>query len=169
MTEIMEGQMSLLDQDTWCGKMFPEPCPQTKAKTSGVSLKKPQRSFRKMPLFLDLTKDGHIAEASWEKATVSLGGYTMHSIGEYRNEEECFVFSQTSTDIPQQKYCLLLNIGEYPREKNETKLSDVLEEETDEKYNLSSRACKGILNRAEKRGKKLPDILREALEGQIDD
>jgi hypothetical protein len=32
-----------------------------------------------------------------------------------------------------------------------------------EKYSLSAKACRGILRRAEKRGKELPDMLREAL------
>lgn len=52
---------------------------------------------------------------------------------------------------------------------NPTLLSEVLEQETDPKYNLSSKACQGILNRANRRGKKLPEILREALENQIDE
>jgi len=46
-------------------------------------------------------------------------------------------------------------------------LSEILEEEADAKYNLSSKACQGILNRANKRGKKLPEILQKALEAQV--
>lgn len=42
-------------------------------------------------------------------------------------------------------------------------LSDVLEENPDEKYNLSWRACFGILRRAETRGKELPRALYIAL------
>ena len=42
-------------------------------------------------------------------------------------------------------------------------LSDVLQDETDEKYNLSWRACFGILRRAETRGKELPPALYIAL------
>lgn len=42
-------------------------------------------------------------------------------------------------------------------------LSDVLEEDPDEKYNLSWRACFGILRRAETRGKELPPALYIAL------
>lgn len=37
-------QMSLFDQDIWSGRMFQEPCPQTREKTSGVSLKKQRGS-----------------------------------------------------------------------------------------------------------------------------
>ena len=46
-----------------------------------------------------------------------------------------------------------------------TSLSDILETgRVPEKYFLSQRACSGILRRAEKRGKALPDALKEALE-----
>ena len=57
-----------------------------------------------------------------------------------------------------------LNVGEKPRVPVITKLSQVLEENPDPKYNLSQRACQGILGRAEKRGKVLPKMLKEALE-----
>ena len=50
-----------------------------------------------------------------------------------------------------------------------TKLSDILEEDADPKYSLSSKACAGILNRAQRRGKELPEILKKALENQIKD
>ena len=45
-------------------------------------------------------------------------------------------------------------------------LSDVLEPtgNVPQKYFLSSRACKGILRRADKRGKQIPPALRTALE-----
>ena len=59
------------------------------------------------------------------------------------------------------------SFGEYPSEENASHLSQILEEEVLPKYYLSPRACQGILNRADKRGKPLPKILREALEEQI--
>ena len=43
-------------------------------------------------------------------------------------------------------------------------LSEVLELNASEKYFLSPKACQGILRRAEKRGKELPEQLRSALE-----
>ena len=46
-------------------------------------------------------------------------------------------------------------------------LSDVLQEDPDEKYNLSWRACFGILRRAESRGKALPPALEIALISNI--
>lgn len=56
-----------------------------------------------------------------------------------------------------------LNIGECPREENVSLLSWILEDNVPQKYYLSARACQGILTRASKRGKPLPDILRQAL------
>jgi hypothetical protein len=44
-------------------------------------------------------------------------------------------------------------------------LSDTLETgELPQRYFLSATACKGILRRAEKRGKQLPEQLKQALE-----
>ena len=61
------------------------------------------------------------------------------------------------------------SFGEFPNEENVSHLSQILEEQPLPKYSLSARACRGILNRSEKRGKPLPEILKEALENQIND
>ena len=45
-----------------------------------------------------------------------------------------------------------------------TSLSAILESSVSTKYYLSPRACRGILRRADKRGKELPGQLRVALE-----
>ena len=49
----------------------------------------------------------------------------------------------------------------------ESLLSQILEVNAPEKYFLSARACRGILTRASRRGKKLPDLLETALLGMI--
>lgn len=61
-----------------------------------------------------------------------------------------------------------LNIGECPNAAAESSLSQILQPVTDvpEKYYLSARACLGILRRAKKRGKELPEELKAALERQ---
>jgi hypothetical protein len=44
-------------------------------------------------------------------------------------------------------------------------LSEILETgEVDRRYYLTQKACRGILRRAEKRGKELPTMLRHALQ-----
>lgn len=58
---------------------------------------------------------------------------------------------------------LTLNIGESPKEESVSLLSQILEVNVPQKYYLSARACQGILTRASRRGKPLPDILRQAL------
>ena len=142
MTEALKGQMSIYDifpRDTWSGKTYPAPSvPEPrKAKTSESSLKKSQGSAKKMPLYLDLRKkDGILPDASWETGGALLGEYMMHSF------------------------------GESPKDAVESRLSQILEENPLQKYCLSARACQGILSRAERRGKELPEILRKALENQ---
>ena len=60
------------------------------------------------------------------------------------------------------------NTGECPNAAIESTLSQILEVNAPEKYYLSAKACEGILRRAERRGKKLPDILKIALEQMIE-
>ena len=57
----------------------------------------------------------------------------------------------------------MLNIGESPNEENALLLSQILEDNVPQKYYLSTRACQGILTRASRRGKPLPDLLQNAL------
>lgn len=56
-----------------------------------------------------------------------------------------------------------LNIGECPREESVSLLSWILQGEVPEKYYLSAKACRGILTRASRRGKKLQELLETAL------
>ena len=60
--------------------------------------------------------------------------------------------------------CLTLNGSDSPKDASVCLLSDVLEtQQVLPRYYLSAKACAGILRRAEKRGKKLPELLHEAL------
>lgn len=56
-----------------------------------------------------------------------------------------------------------VNISESPNAERESLLSWILEDNVPQKYYLSARACQGILTRASRRGKPLPDIFRQAL------
>jgi hypothetical protein len=61
-----------------------------------------------------------------------------------------------------------LNISEWPSDAAVCSLSDTLETgDVPQRFYLSATACQGILRRAEKRGKKLPDTLRLALENTV--
>lgn len=56
-----------------------------------------------------------------------------------------------------------VNISEWPSVENVSLLSSTLEANAPEKYYLSARACQGILTRASRRGKRLPELLEAAL------
>ena len=58
---------------------------------------------------------------------------------------------------------LTLSISEWPSEGVVCSLSAILETDVPRKYYLSARAARGILRRAEKRGKALPPMLHHAL------
>lgn len=60
---------------------------------------------------------------------------------------------------------LTLSSSEFPKDATVSLLSDVLETQgVPAKYCLSPKACRGILRRAAKRGRTLPEELRLALE-----
>jgi hypothetical protein len=60
---------------------------------------------------------------------------------------------------------LTLNTTEWPSAAAVCSLSDTLETgDVPRKYFLSPKACQGILRRAEKRGKALPEMLKHSLE-----
>ena len=63
--------------------------------------------------------------------------------------------------------CLTLSIGAFPSAAVESTLWQILEEDAPEKYYLSAKDCAGVLRRAERRGKALPKMLREALEEAV--
>jgi len=162
----LEGQMSIFDLDIWCGKTCQEPLVRTKAKTSEPSSKRQRKSSIKMPQFLDLRKSGTMRGASWVTDGALLGELTMHSFGECRKDVNGYVWSRILTEIQPEKSYLMFNFGEKPSTPKPSKLSQVLEKNPNPKYNLSARACQGILNRANRRGKALPPMLKEALERQ---
>lgn len=58
------------------------------------------------------------------------------------------------------------SFGESPNVAVESHLSQILEDTPPLKYCLSAKACQGILNRAEKRNRTLPEELKEALTRQ---
>lgn len=153
MTEPVEGQLSLFDLDTWFGKTCQEASPQTKEKTSKPSSRKSSASqTRTLPMCLCLKRSGLGADAStmtWEDGAL-LGEFTMLSFG----EQPCGM----TQEIP---------FGsEHRNGVSESLLSQILVDSAHPKYSLSEKACAGILNRANRRGKKLPEQLEQALMNQ---
>lgn len=152
MTEQLEGQESLFDQDIWFGRTSPEPSRPTAARISKPSSPKSSASRnQRLPMFLCLTADGLWRDASQIPGGGGawLGEYTTRSFGE--------------------KPCTLTEESSYPALPSgveDSRLSQILVDEAHPKYYLSERACQGILNRAAKRGKELPEVLKNALTSQ---
>ena len=121
--------------------------------------------------FLFLKREnGENGAATWEPDLTVGGvlptGYMTLSGGEWHSDDVESVSSVITEDGRPTGYSLTLNTGEKPRTPIRSKLSDVLERNPDHKYDLSAKACLGILNRAERRGKELPPELKAALIAQ---
>ena len=139
-SDQIQGQITIdeiLNLDSWCGKTCKAHSVQTGARILEPSLKKRHGSHRQEFAYLDLRENGRTPVALWVTDGLLLGDYTM------------------------------LNFGECPSAEKESRLSQILEASAPPKYYLSAKACQGILNRTEKRGKALPPVLKQALESQI--
>ena len=165
----VEGQVSMFDQDIWYGKTSPELSQATEGKTSELSWKSWQGLSKKDSLFLDLRKaSGQPRESSSVTIGHSHGKCSTVNGGAFLNVEDEYAYWLTSTDTQlRQLFLANVNTTEAPSEEIPSHLSDILERNPDPKYNLSAKACQGILNRASRRGKKLPPMLQEALEQVI--
>jgi len=110
--------------------------PERSAQTKERTLESYLKKFAELrikPPLYLCLQNGARAVASWETVGALRGEYMMHSF------------------------------GESPRDAVESRLSQILTENPHPKYSLSAKACQGILNRAERRGKELPEQLRIAL------
>ena len=137
MTERTDGQVTWSDLGIWSGKTSPELLAQTVGETSRQSSKKSSASQSRKPPILKCLKrvgtPGGATTMKWEDDGAWLGE------------------------------CTTRNTGESPNAAVESRLSQILEETPQAKYSLSAKACQGILRRAERRGKDLPEMLKTVL------
>lgn len=137
MTKRTDEQVTWSDLGLWSGKTCPEHSAATKDKTSRQSSKRSSASqSRKPPILKCLKKAGTPGVATtmkWEDDGAWLGE------------------------------CMTRNTGESPNVAVVSRLSQILEETPQEKYSLSAKECQGILRRAERRGKDLPETLKAVL------
>ena len=139
----MGEQITIFGPDMHFTKMSPEPSAPTKEKTSASSLKRSQGLKTPSLQFLDLQMEsGGRAEPLWVMVGALPGAYSIHSFGEHP-------------------------ISLYHNGVGESHLLQILEDNPHMKYCLSAKACQGILNRANRKGKKLPRMLQYALEQMI--
>ena len=128
---------ALFAQDSWCGRTCQEPSARRKGKISESSWRKRCGSPRRPVQCLDLRMgSGTLLGPLWE------------------------------TDPPWLGAPWTRNTGASPNAERASSLWRILEGRPPPKYFLSQRACRGILQRAEKRGKPLPPKLEWALKVQ---
>lgn len=137
MTERTGEQVTWSDLGLWSGKTCPEHFQATKGKTSRQSSKRSSASQNRKPPILKCLK----------KAGTPGGATTMkwEDDGAWLGE------------------CMMRNTGESPNAAVVSRLSQILEETPQGKYSLSAKACQGILRRAGRRGKDLPETLKAVL------
>ena len=143
-TNLEGEQLQISGLDSWCGKMssahYQAPEKETQDGTSKPSSRKSSGSqSRTLPMFLYLKRgNGQKPELSWASESTDV---RFPSLGEYTT----------------------VAFGESPKDAVDSRLSAILEVCPHPRYSLSALACQGILRRAERRGKELPEILKEAL------
>lgn len=120
-------------RDSPSSRTFPDYSPPPGAQTFEPSSRRSSVSATIPFLYLNLQRDDGCAPGrSWEIITPSHGAFRRR------------------------------NTGACPREGIASSLSQILQPDAPEKYYLSRRACEGILRRAQRRGKALPPMLKEA-------
>lgn len=166
MTEALDGQVNLFDLGIWSGKM----CQAHSAATSRMDSETSEPCWKKLYasqnrdfLFLDCrtSRGGQNREGSSATDGASHGERMTPNTGEFHSADGVSAWWSILTD-PLQGISSL-NVSEEPNLLVYTKLSQILEERPDPKYNLTPKACAGILRRAERRGKKLPEALKAVL------
>ena len=145
-TENLEGQESIFDRDSACGKMSSVLSQvggtlKRVKKSLGRIFKKSSKRSSKLKnhtfMLLDLRPGaGNMLGAYWEYDPPWLGSFGM------------------------------LNTSECPKDAVECSLWQILQATAPSRYSLSQTACLGILRRAECRGKLLPPLLEAALRMQ---
>ena len=163
MTEALDGQVSLFGPDISYSKTSPDCSVPTKDATSRQSLRSSRgSSAQTLPMFLSLQRDGQNLDASpaWVTAAYpfpSPGDYTTRSFGDQPSTlmDECG-YEERHNGVSVSRLSQILEDSQHP-----TSCSTDLQ-----RYYLSAKACQGILTRAKRRGKELPEELRKALEAQ---
>ena len=145
-TENLEGQESIFDRDSACGKMSSVLSQvggtlKRVKKSLGRIFKKSSKRSSKLKnhtfMLLDLSPGaGNMLGAYWEYDPPWLGSFGM------------------------------LNTSECPKDAVECSLWQILQATAPSRYSLSQTACLGILRRAACRGKSLPPLLEAALRMQ---
>lgn len=146
----MDGQVTWSDLGILCGKMSRVPLAATEDETSQPCWRKLCVSQNQDFLYLDCRKSGNGQKQ--EPSTV-MGGLSLGELTTLRTGEK-----PSETAVQE-----MLSVWGPHSVAEESRLSQILEANPLPKYNLTAKACLGILRRAERRGKDLPARLKAVL------
>ena len=146
----MDGQVTWSDLGFSCGKTWSEHSAATEEKTSTPCWKKLRVSQNQDFLYLDCRTSGNGQKQ--EPLTV-MGGLSLGELTTLRTGEK-----PSETAVQE-----MLSVWGPHSVAEESRLSQILEVNPPPKYNLTAKACLGILRRAERRGKDLPERLKQVL------
>lgn len=146
----MDGQVTWSDLGFSFGRTLSEHSVATEGKTSQPCWKKLRVSQNQDFLYLDCrtSRNGQKQEPLTVMGGLSLGELTTLRTGEKPSE----------TAVQE-----MLSVWGPHSVAEESRLSQILEVNPLPKYNLTAKACQGILRRAERRGKDLPERLKAVL------
>lgn len=146
----MDGQVTWSDLGFSFGRTLSEHSAATEEKTSTPCWKKLRVSQNQDFLYLDCRKSGNGQKR--EPLTV-MGGLSLGELTTLRTGEK-----PSETAVQE-----MLSVWGPHSVAEESRLSQILEVNPLPKYNLTAKACLGILRRAERRGKDLPERLKAVL------
>ena len=146
----MDGQVTWSDLGFSFGRTLSEHSAATEDETSTPCWKKLRVSQNQDFLYLDCRKSGNGQKQ--EPSTV-MGGLSLGELTTLRTGEK-----PSETAVQE-----MLSVWGPHSVAEESRLSQILEENPLPKYNLTAKACLGILRRAERRGKDLPERLKAVL------
>lgn len=146
----MDGQVTWSDLGFSFGRTLSEHSAATEEKTSTPCWKKLRVSQNQDFLYLDCRKSGNGQKQ--EPLTV-MGGLSLGELTTLKTGEK-----PSETAVQE-----MLSVWGPHSVAEESRLSQILEANPLPKYNLTAKACQGILRRAERRGKDLPERLKAVL------
>lgn len=146
----MDGQVTWSDLGILCGKTLSGHLAATEGETFTPCWRKLRVSQNQDFLYLDCRtkQNGQKQEPLTVMGGLSLGELTTLNAGEKPSE----------TAVQE-----MLSVWGPHSVAEESRLSQILEVNPLPKYNLTAKACLGILRRAERRGKALPERLKQVL------
>lgn len=146
----MDGQVTWSDLGFSFGRTLSEHSAATEEKTSTPCWKKLRVSQNRDFLYLDCRKSGN---GQRQEPLTVMGGLSLGELTTLKTGEK-----PSETAVQE-----MLSVWGPHSVAEESRLSQILEVNPLPKYNLTAKACLGVLRRAERRGKDLPKLLKAIL------